>query len=162
MTIKQWLNIELQVLIEDIIRASEAAGQRASGQTYSKITREVIESPDEVTGSVFAPEYFYTLIRGRGPGKVPVNMAQIIAEWAQYKGIGFSTPEELLRFANAVAWKIRKEGSQLYRNHLYIDIIDTPVRVFEEKLGTFIETAFDVVITRAFNANNFAEHGFII
>lgn len=146
----------------DIIAASEAAGQRASGHTYDNITVEVSQSGELVEGAIWAPDYFYTLIRGRGPGGAPANMAEIIMEWAGYKGISFSSPEELLRFANAVAWKIRREGSELYRNHLYIDIVDTPVRVFEEWLDTKIDEIMDVTITAAFNGQNFEGHGFII
>lgn len=151
----------LQKLILDIIAASEAAGQRASGQTYENIVEETERVGQLVTGTVYAPNYFYTLIRGRGPGKTPANFAQIIMEWAQVKGLSFASPEELERFGNAVAWKIRRDGSQLYVNHLYVDIIDTPIKMFEEYLEQQMDTIMDTVITAAWNADNFEGHGFI-
>ncbi len=162
MTLQDFIQQELQVLVNDIIAASETAGQRASGRTYDSIEVRTQRVGEAVNGQVLVPSYFYTLIRGRGPGKVPANMAEIIMEWAGYKGITFSTPEELLRFGNAVAWKIRREGSELYRNHLYIDIVDTPIRLFEERLSQYIDQVMRVTITRAFGAENFEGHGFII
>lgn len=152
----------MQRLRDDIIAASEQAGQRASGNTYDNIITEVSVDGDVIHGTLYAPDYFYTLIRGRGAGKVPANMADIIRDWAGYKGISFATPEDMLRFANAVAWKIRREGSLLYRNHLYVDIVDTPVKVFEEWLTAQLDEYMKLTITAAFNADNFEGHGFII
>lgn len=161
-TLEDILREGLNQLVSNIILASEEAGQRASGKTYSQIRPETLTVGEYVQGSVYAPSYFYTLIRGRGPGNIPANMADIIIEWAGYKGISFATPQEMLRFGNAVAWKIRREGSELYRNHLYIDIVDTPIRVFEEWLEGQLDNIMDLTITAAFNAENFEGHGFII
>lgn len=149
-------------LREDIIRASEAAGQRASGRTYDRITTVIEQSGTLIKGEIWAPEYFYTLIRGRGPGKVPANMVDIIQDWAGYKGITFNTPEEQLRFANAVAYNIRKDGSQLYRNHLYVDIVDTPVAMFEAEVEKELDQIMSLTITAAFGTSNFDGHGYII
>lgn len=152
----------LDNLVRDIIRASEAAGQRASGKTYDNIDVELYTAGELVRGGVNAPSYFYTLIRGRGAGAVPANMVDIIKEWAEHKNISFETPEDLLRFSRAVAWKIRREGTEIFRNHLYVDIVDTPVRLFEEWLDSKLDEVMDVAITRAFNAENFEGHGYII
>lgn len=153
---------ELEQLIEDIIRFSRNAGQEASGQTYQNIKDHVDKGTDYVKGSVTAPVYFSTLIRGRGPAHIPANLPELIAEWAQYKGITFQTPEDALRFARATAWKIRREGSELYRNHLYIDIVDTPIKMFEERLKSRIDSFMKIQITRNLNADGQAGHGFII
>lgn len=139
----------LNQLVVDIIAASEAHGQKASGRTYDMITMEVQRSGELVSGSVYAPDYFYTLIRGRGSGKVPANMAELIMEWAGYKGIVFSTPEDMVRFANAVAWKIRREGNSMYRTSQYYDIIETPIKQFEEWLSSMVDKYMDVKIKQA-------------
>lgn len=138
----------LSQLVVDIIAASEAHGQKASGRTYEMIAQEVNRTGELVEGSVTAPPHFFTLIRGRGPGKVPVDMTEIIMEWAGYKGITFSEPQELVRFANAVAWKIRREGTQMYRRGEYLDIIETPIRQFEEWLSSMIDKYIDVQMTK--------------
>lgn len=170
-TILYILTTGLDQLRRDIISSSEAASQRASGRTYDAITAVVDNSSVGVTnGGIEAPTYFYTLIRGRGAGKVPANMVQIIDDWAKYKGITFSSPQDALRFARAVAWKIRREGSWLYRNHMYVDIIDTPVANFEAWLNDEMDRLFNREIadifnettTRSFGADNFAGHGYII
>lgn len=152
----------LHQLIVDIIAASEAHGQKASGRTYEMIAQEVNRTGELVEGSVTAPSYFFTLIRGRGAGKVPAEMTEIIMEWAGYKGITFSEPQELVRFANAVAWKIRREGTQMYRRGEYLDIIETPIRQFEEWFSAMIDNVMDVMITRAFNGEDFDGRGSII
>lgn len=139
----------LYQLIADIIAASEAHGQRASGRTYDLITQEVERIGELVSGAVYAPDYFYTLIRGRGPGKAPANMAEIIMEWAGYKGISFNDPKDFARWANAVAWKIRREGSQMFRRGEYNDIIETPIKQFEEWLSAMIDKYMSVQITQA-------------
>lgn len=139
----------LYQLIVDIIAASEAYGQRASGRTYDMISQEVNRTGELVSGAVYAPNYFYTLIRGRGPGKAPADMAEIIMEWAGYKGIIFTSQEELVRFGNSAAWKIRREGSQMFRRGEYLDIIETPIKQLEEWLAAMIDKYMSVQITQS-------------
>lgn len=152
---------ELEIFRNDVIQRSKDAGQEASGNTYNNIVVHV-EQTDRLRGYVTAPSYFYTLIRGRGPGGVPMNMAEIIMEWAQHKGISFDSPESLLRFARAVAWTIRREGTQLYRDHLAIDLIDTPAREFYERMRTRITRAYRLQIINALKADNIPGHGYIV
>lgn len=164
MTLIEIITTGLTQLVEDIIRASQEAGQEASGGTYQFLRDEMVVQEDgqAVIGEIWAPVYFYTLIRGRGPGGTPTNMLDIIIEWAGYKGITFSDPDEMLRFANAVKWKIIREGSELYRNHLYVDIVDTAVRNFEEYMDTQLANWFTLVTDAAWGADNFEGHGYII
>lgn len=152
----------LNKMRDDVIRASRDAGQEASGKTYRNITVEVTSEQSSAQGAIYAPVYFYTLIRGRGPGKIPANLPQLIMEWARYKGITFADPRDMVRFGNAVAYKIKKEGSQLYRNHLYVDIIDTPAKAFEEWLGQQIDGVMDVLIEQNFVPAEDGTHGYII
>nr|DAN26492.1 MAG TPA: hypothetical protein [Caudoviricetes sp.] len=160
--IEKMLHDGLEKMREGIISKSREAGQEASGKTYASITVETNKDGETIVGAIYAPNYFHTLLVGRGPGKVPANMGQLIMEWAAAKGITFQTPKDAVRFGNAVAWKIRREGSELYRNHLYVDIIDTPAKEFEEWLNKRIGGVMDVVIERAFTPDETGGHGFII
>lgn len=154
MTIEEILKQGLTKLVYDIIEASRAAGQEASGETYRHITPEV----SVMSGEVYAPSYLYTLAIGRGPGKAPRDFAQIIMDWAQHKGIQFTDRKAFLRWANAVAWKIRREGNRLYRNHANIDIFETPIREFEEwldkQLDVFYTSAIDEAIVPEYRRTN--------
>lgn len=85
--LEQILAEGLTQMRDEIIRASQDAGQEASGRTYAQITVQTGREGETVWGSIEAPNYFYTLIRGRGPGKIPANLGQIIMEWAKLKGI---------------------------------------------------------------------------
>lgn len=119
---------------QEIVRKSQDAGQEASGETYRRIVVEVDGDEFTIEGSITAPVYFHTLLRGRGPGKVPVELPQILMEWAKVKGITFEDPRDLVRFANAVTWKMRREGSKLFRDHRYIDLVSDAQKHFEQML----------------------------
>lgn len=152
----------LLVLCQEIIQASRNAGQEASGRTYEQILPDVFSEGNKTIGEVTAPVYFGTLIRGRGPGPIPEDMVEIIKEWAAYKGITFESIDDMNRFARAVAYTIKREGSELYRNHLYIDIADTPIRNFEAALQERLNGEVEAMIIRSLNADSMANHGFII
>lgn len=132
---------------QEIIRKSQDAGQEASGETYRRIVVEVDGDEFTIEGSITAPVYFHTLLRGRGPGKVPVELPQILMEWAKVKGITFEDPRDLVRFANAVTWKMRREGSKLFRDHRYIDLVSDAQKHFEQmldkELDAFITSQID-------------------
>lgn len=160
--LEQILAEGLTQMRDEIIRASQDAGQEASGRTYARITVQTGREGETVWGTIEAPNYFYTLIRGRGPGKIPANLGQIIMEWAKLKGITFSDPKDLVRFGNATAWKIKREGSELYRNHIYVDLVDTPADNFEEYLAQHLGKTMEVLIEEAFIPNNNMDHGYII
>ncbi len=138
---------QLQALREGIVSRSREAGQEASGKTYRQIVAETSLGKDGVYGAIIAPVYFHTLVRGRYPGKTPYNFAELIMEWMKAKHIAPSDPKKLARFANAVAWKIRREGSKLYRDHRYIDLADTPIQMFEDwlkgELDRFMSVRFN-------------------
>ena len=155
---EQILTEGLTQLREDIIQSSKDAGQEASGRTYENITQEVRDN----AGAVYAPSYFHVLLRGRGAGKIPANMVDLIKDWATNKGITFSDEKQFLRFCRAVAFTIKREGSELYRNHMYVDIIDTPVRKFEEQLDARITGLFDAEITKTLFPEGTTPQGYII
>ena len=162
MAVEQILAEGLTQMRDEIIRASQDAGQEASGRTYAQVTVQTGREGETVWGTIEAPNYFYTLIRGRGPGKIPANLGQIIMEWAKTKGITFSGPKDLVRFGNATAWKIRREGSELYRNHIYVDLVDTPADNFEEYLSQHLYVMMKALIEESFIPDNNMDHGYII
>lgn len=160
----------LDTMKDNIIKQSEQAGQRASGRTYRNMYAEVREESQTLRGDIYAPAYFYTLIRGRGPGKIPANLPQILLDWVKNKGLSFGNQKEMIKFANATAWKIRKEGSELYRNYLYVDLVGTPQRIFEESMQELINVWMQGLLEASYHdtsvpessnyANNY--HGYII
>lgn len=145
MTIERIIWEELEQLRRHIIEASRKAGQEASGETYAAIAVEAVSASG---GQLTGPGYIGVLARGRRPGKVPYNFAAIIKEWAAYKGISFGSEEEFDRWANAVAWKIRREGTTLWQDAgsmgLEQDIFYTPIRNFtariSQRLAGFYQT----------------------
>lgn len=147
--LQQTIGDGLMKMRQEIIRKSQDAGQEASGKTYQEIIVDVEGNDLSVEGSITAPVYFHTLLRGRGPGKVPANLPEILMEWARVKGITFEDPEELVRFANNTAWKIRLEGSKLFRNHAYIDLTSEAQSDFEQML----EKELDAFMTAQIDEN---------
>ena len=157
------LKERLEQMRAEVIERSRSAGQEATGKTYQRITVEVQEQGSGVfEGAILAPEYFSTLLRGRGPGKIPSNFAEMILDWARAKGLQFSTPQDMVRFSRAVAYKIATEGSELYRNHLYVDLIDTPAKDFEAWLDSQLSEWMSAEIERNFVSPETGDHGYII
>lgn len=140
---------ELEQLRRDIIEASRKAGQEASGDTYAAIAIENISTSG---GQLTGPAYIGVLTRGRRPGKVPYDFAEIIKEWAGYKGISFGSEEEFDRWANAVAWKIRRDGTSLWQDvgsmGLEQDIFYTPIRNFIARISERLAGFYQIQIVQ--------------
>ena len=98
------------------------------------------------------PGYIEVLAKGRRSGKVPYDFAAIIKEWAAYKGISFASEEEFDRWARAVAWKIKREGTSLWQDvgsmGLEQDIFYTPIRNFTARLSERLAGLYQVQITQ--------------
>lgn len=109
---------ELEALKNDIIQKHIAAGQRTTGRTASAFS--IVSHP--TGGALLGANYSGVLERGRKPGKTPYNFSEIIKKWIIAKGLTFTpnaneTAEEALnRYARAIAWKIKKQGSRLHRD----------------------------------------------
>lgn len=119
-----------------------ASGLTASGNTAASMDIEVTATSGRLTGR----PAFWTLEKGRGPGRIPGNMRDIIKQWALDKGIVISpipyirqasenwtpkyTPAErgLEAFAGAVAYNIANKGTKLYqdggRDDIYTPVIE--------------------------------------
>jgi hypothetical protein len=146
-SIENAMRIGLEKLRADIIQASEDAGQRATGRTYSRITTDEAWEGETLTGEVTGPDYFHTLLVGRGPGKVPAGFVTIIEDWARAKGIVFQSAQDARRFAYATARKIREEGTRMFRNAQYIDLVDEPAKTFETWLSQQLDDLMDNMIS---------------
>lgn len=104
------LQEELDNLLKEIIRQHEAAGQVASKKTRDSFKVEISESNGKLVGASYAG----VLEKGRKPGKVPNDFTNIILRWMSAKGIAPSDAKQAEIMANAIKWKIIKEGTALY------------------------------------------------
>lgn len=129
-TSQKILELGLGNLRAAIVQRSTDAGQRASGQTYERIT---VEEVSETHGELHGPTWVAVLEDGRQPGRVPYDFARVIMEWASAKGLSWASadPATFERWARGVAWHIRKHGTALYSSGQTLDIFKTPVSEFE-------------------------------
>ena len=111
----------------------------ASGRTKASLRVEAVEQ----TFTLLGRHPFATVETGRRAGKVPINVHEILKQWAVDKQISLEpinyvripsdkwqpkyTPEEraLNQFAGAVAHRIRTQGSSLYRSGGRSDIYNS-------------------------------------
>ena len=137
-TIDAILQEGLDRFVSEVIQRSRNAGQEASGKTYRSISVKVD---------------LYTLADGRGPGKVPYNFGDILLDWAKYKGISFPSPVAARRWANSVAWKIRRQGNTMYRQRKHLDLFDTPLSDLDAWIGNQLIGLYETEIEATFNPN---------
>ncbi len=153
MTQEEILTAAINTLIVDIIARSEAEGQRASGATYATLKAENVSATH---AELWGATYIGVLEDGRKPGNTPKGFVEIIKEWAQVKGIAESDPEEFEKWARAVAWKIKREGTKLYREgggkDIFITAIETLKTTLKTELEIFYKTAVVDTIRTAWNS----------
>lgn len=140
--IQDLIRSALEEVRDEIKQNISSTGSIASGRTADSMEIEVTRTSGILTGR----QAFWTLERGRGPGRIPGNMIEIIKQWALDKGISISpipyirqvsdkwqpkyTPEQrgMNVFAGAVAFNIANKGTQLYqeggRNDIYTSAIE--------------------------------------
>lgn len=128
---EQILYDELVNLQNAIVNAQVQSGQVATGKTKSSFSVEATQ----FKGTLFGASYLGVLKTGRKPGKVPRDFIDILKRWATAKGLSFSDEKQFNRWANAVKWKIIREGTKLYRSGQTIDIFDTPIENFSRSLA---------------------------
>ena len=129
------LQEELDILLKEIIRQHEAAGQVASKKTRDSFKVEVSENRGQLIGASYAG----VLEKGRKPGKVPHDFTNILLRWMEAKGIAPTDARQAEIMANAIKWKIIKEGTSLYagkQTHKvdFTGLIDMCLRSIEEKV----------------------------
>lgn len=154
------LTEELSRLAERIKENHRRAGQVASGRTLRSITCEVQGN----VGTLWGREPFGTLEAGRRPGGVPLGFAQIIRQWIIDKELPVQpipyirkpsknwqpkySPEErgLRSMAGAIAHKIRKQGTSLFRQGGRADIYSNEIPDTIERVTQRISKAFSLMV----------------
>jgi hypothetical protein len=140
---------ELENLLRDIVERHERAGQVASGRTRASFEVVVSGLRGSLMGNKFPTPVLET---GRKAGKTPHNFQSIIKEWIVAKGLKFHDEKQLNRWASAIAWKIRREGTKLYRSGGREDIFETAIADFRERLAERIATLFRAeIVNNIFN-----------
>lgn len=79
---------------------------------------------------------------GRGPGKVPIDFEDIIFQWSMDKGIQFKNQDERKKFANAVKFKMMKEGSVQFKQGTNNDIFTNQYKTYDAQLTKIIAEVF--------------------
>lgn len=157
-SIGQILAEELGSLKAAITNNIRTTGQWASGATAASMQVHVTGD----TGELLGRRAFGTLETGRGPGRVPRNMVDIIYEWMQHKGI-HGTPMPYRRpgphkwptsqvrgdmsLAGAISHNIAMYGTSLYRNggrdDVYSRAIPETVARINARLGGIFKATIE-------------------
>lgn len=132
MSANKILEEELTNLMSEVIDRQKMSGQYASGKTSDAYSIDV----QEMAGKLLGASYVGVFTRGRKPGGVPKDFVDILKRWAQAKNITFTNEKQFNLWANAVKWKIIREGSKLYRSGNRNDIFETPLKEFSDRLQT--------------------------
>lgn len=168
LSIDQYITDEINNCATNIARRLDETGTTASGKTRDSIRVEVGEN----IYTIFGRSYFGTVETGRGSGKVPGNMTDIIKEWAIAKKIGLDpiayirkpsdkwqpkyTPEQraLNAFAGAVSHKIATEGGKLYRDGGRADIYSEEIRATMERIVKNVGAIYKTQIIESIKLNS--------
>jgi hypothetical protein len=137
------LNEGLTKLKDDIIARHKEAGQFVTGASAAAFEVRITGAD---SGELLGPIYAGVFERGRKPGKVPYDFKKVIMDWASAKGLTFQDRKQFERWASAVAWKIRREGTSMYRSGKSIDIFETPIHDFEVYLGDNLPESYAIEI----------------
>lgn len=149
MEIQDLIYTALDEVRDEIKQNISSTGSTASGRTADSMEIEVTGT----SGRLIGRQAFFTLERGRGPGRIPGNIIEIIKQWALDKGINISpipyirqasdkwqpiyTPEQrgMNAFAGAVAFNIANKGTQLYQDGGQDDIYTPAINKAMDKLA---------------------------
>ncbi|MDR1416269.1 MAG: hypothetical protein LBJ57_02465 [Prevotellaceae bacterium] len=148
------LREELDALLRDIISRHEQAGR--TGQVASGRTRDSFEVAVEgLHGRIMGNRWPGPVLEtGRKPGRVPYDFQSIIREWIVAKGLSFRDNDQLNRWAAAIAWTIKREGTELYRSGAREDIFQTAIADFTDRLANRIAIFYAAeVVSNIFNIN---------
>ncbi len=137
-----------------------ANNRNASGRSVASLVVEVTGS----IGTLYGSKSFIAMERGRKGGKVPKDFVGIIRQWIIDKGIAVTpipakthrailSPEErgIRSMAGAIAHKIMKEGTRLYRDGEYNDIYTSAIN---EELQLLAIECMDVSAQSIAEINN--------
>lgn len=144
----------------NISKQMEAYHRNASGRSVASLAVEISGN----VGILYGSKSFLSMEKGRKGGKVPKGFYDIIRQWVIDKGIAVTpipaksqrailSPEErgLRSLAGAIAHKIMKEGTRLYRDGGYNDIFTGAVN---DELKLLYEEITDVSARSIAQINN--------
>lgn len=134
--IQEIIKRHLENVKTKIVKQMAENKRNASGRSVASLTVEVAGN----IGTLYGSKSFLVMEHGRKGGKVPKGFVDIIRQWIIDKGIAVTpipaktsrailTPEErgIRSLAGAIAHKIMKEGTRLYRDGGYNDIFTSAV-----------------------------------
>ena len=151
---------ELEALRQRIIDNHRNAGQIASGRTVASLNVVMRDNG----GTLFGRQAFGTLERGRKAGKTPQGFVSIIKQWIKDKGLTIPSipyirrpserwqpkysPEErgLNSLAGAIVYKIRTEGTRLFRDGGRSDIYTPEIEITKTNINQRISVLLQAQI----------------
>lgn len=137
---------ELAKAKANITENIEREGKRATGKTAEGMAVTVAEEGSAVVGTLSGRAYFKALETGSKPWakqyqRVPKFFADIIAEWANAKGV--KAPPY------AIATKIMREGSKQYREGAITTVYSEEIDATVERINERVMGLFDTVLTES-------------
>lgn len=128
------------MLRDKIISEIARKGLYDTGELFRSVDYELSNNNILILANYYLPYSEF----GRGPGKVPYNFSDIIADWAKRKGISVQKGN-YKRFGFAVAQKTRQFGSARYRGDIpEADVLTQPV---ETVMNDTKSEEFEAVLT---------------
>ncbi len=163
-TVQQILAEELASLKQAITDNIRITGQWASGATADSMQVMTTSNTGELTGR----RAFGTLETGRGPGRVPRNIRDIIYQWMQVKGV-HGRPIPYVRggahkyasaqergdwtMAGAVAHTIATQGTRLFRQGGRADVYSQEIPKALERIQARVTRIFEATIVQQIKSN---------
>jgi hypothetical protein len=122
----------------------------ASGKTERALS---IESGDDFL-ELLGPAYIQTLITGRGPttgsGSGEQRLYEVLAQWAQVKGLALRKGQTYEDVGRALAYRIHREGTALYRAGGHSEILQSVLtQQFLDRLLAQVAAGEQVAIATA-------------
>lgn len=137
---------ELAKAKANITENIEREGKRATGKTAEGMAVTVADEGSAVVGTLSGRAFFGALETGSKPWakqykRVPKFFADIIAEWADAKGVDIPP--------YAIATKIMREGSKQYRDGAITTVYSEEIDATVERINERVMGLFDTVLTES-------------
>ena len=144
--VRQIVAEELEQARKNISENIEREGKRASGKTQERLAVSVADEGTATVGTLSGRAYFGALETGSKPWatqykRVPKFFADIIAEWADAKGVDIPP--------YAIATKIMREGSKQYRDGEITSVFSEEVDATLDRIDKRVMGLFDSVISKS-------------
>lgn len=137
---------ELAKAKANITENIEREGKRATGKTAEGMAVTVADEGSAVVGTLSGRPFFGALETGSKPWakqykRVPKFFADIIAEWADAKGVDIPP--------YAIATKIMREGSKQHREGAITTVYSEEIDATVERINERVMGLFDTVLTES-------------